>query len=293
MTAVDLTAGRGGHAVQMAKQVGPTGSIALFDLDRTNLDYAAKRVERVAGLKPLAFPGSFASIGRSLAGAEVCGDGFLADLGFASNQVADAERGFSFKADGPIDMRMDTDSPLKAEDLLASLSLDELAKLIREYGEDPMANRIASKIVAARAVTPIQSTAYLAQLVCEAYGPHRTREARVHPATRTFQALRIAVNDELGALKAMLDEFERAAIGLGRDRVGWLAPGARLVVISFHSLEDRLVKKRFAAWGQAGLLKDRAAPMTGPTDAESAANPRARSAKLRWVAFRPLEAARS
>ena len=182
--------------------------------------------------------------------------------------------------DGPLDMRLDSSTPLKAEDLLATLSEPDLADLIRRFGEDPSAKRIARKIVAQRAEEPIQTTAQLARLVREAYGP-RAREARVHPATRTFQALRIAVNDELGALDALLDEVERTAKQLAKGSPGWLSLGARVVVIGFHSLEDRAVKQAFARMADQGMLQDRSRKPLKPTRTEIRSNPRARSAKLR------------
>ena len=280
-TIADATAGRGGHAVTIARAIGPSGTLILFDLDPGNLAYAQERVHQaVPGIEIVAIARSFASIRRELRQKELQIDGLLADLGFASNQIEEPDRGFSFNREGPLDMRLDPESPLKASDLLLSLSEPELADVIRRYGEDPAAKRIARKIVAERTEKPIESTAHLARLVREAYGS-RAREARVHPATRTFQALRIAVNDEIGALDALLGEIERTALALMNGSPGWLAPGARIAIIGFHSLEDRLVKQRFARMAQEGALTDRARKPLTPTHAEICSNPRARSAKLR------------
>ena len=279
-TIIDATAGRGGHAVELARRIAPNGTLILLDLDPGNLTYASDRVRDETGLDPISIQGSFASVGRELRARTLQADGLIADLGFASNQLEEAERGLSFGREGPLDMRLDPGSPLKASDLLASLSEDELTDLIRRFGEDPAARRIARKIVANRAEKPILNTAHLARLVCEAYGS-RTREARLHPATRTFQALRIAVNDELGALEALLEEIERTARHLATGSTGWLRPGARLAIIGFHSLEDRLVKQAFARMDDKGWLKDRARKPLTPTQAEVRSNSRARSAKLR------------
>ncbi|MDG2032113.1 MAG: 16S rRNA (cytosine(1402)-N(4))-methyltransferase RsmH [Phycisphaerales bacterium] len=279
-TIVDATAGRGGHAADIGRRIAPGGRLILFDLDAANLAYATDRVRAESGLEPIGIEGSFASVGRELKSRDIVADGLLADLGFSSNQLEQAERGFSFMRDGPLDMRLDSSTPLKAEDLLATLSEPDLADLIRRFGEDPSAKRIARKIVAQRAEEPIQTTAQLARLVREAYGP-RAREARVHPATRTFQALRIAVNDELGALDALLDEVERTAKQLAKGSPGWLSLGARVVVIGFHSLEDRAVKQAFARMADQGMLQDRSRKPLKPTRTEIRSNPRARSAKLR------------
>ena len=281
-TVVDCTAGRGGHASAVAKAIQPEGRIVLFDLDEANLEHASSRVRAEHPLETVAINRSFASVGRELTHRGLQADGLLADLGFASNQMDDSSRGLSLKGDGPLDMRLDRKIPVSAADLVARLDERELRDLIRRYGEDPAAGRIARKIVEGRAKEPIERTAHLAQLVREAYGS-RARESRVHPATRTFQALRIAVNDELGALEALLAEIEVAARLVSNGSTGWLAPGARLVLISFHSLEDRMIKQRFARMDQDGLLESRSRKPLTPSDAEVRANARARSAKLRWA----------
>jgi 16S rRNA (cytosine1402-N4)-methyltransferase len=279
---VDLTAGRGGHAASVAAALGATGLPVLFDLDRANLDYATARVAAAGGRTPVAVHGSFASVGRELESRGLRVDMVLADLGFASTQVDDAARGLSFMRDGPLDMRLDPSSGMTAAELLASASERDLADLITRYGEEPLARRIAANIVASRAIAPIKTTAQLADLVRESYGS-RAHASRMHPATKTFQALRIAVNDEMGALDALLDSIQRAAQRTHDGRPSWLAPGARIAIIGFHSLEDRLVKQAFANLRKSGLASEILSGAVVANETESAANPRARSAKLRAV----------
>ena len=281
-TMVDCTAGRGGHACALGRGLRPGGRVVLFDLDEANLDHASNRLQEEQGIEVVAIGRSFAAVGRELTHRGLQAQGLLADLGFASNQMDDSSRGLSLKGDGPLDMRLDRRISMSAADLVARLDEPALRELIRRFGEDPAAARIARKIVEVRAKEPITQTAHLAQLVREAYGS-RARESRVHPATRTFQALRIAVNDELGALEALLAEIEVAARLARSGSPGWLAPGARLVLISFHSLEDRMIKQRFARMVETGLLEDRSRKPVKPSDEEVRANPRARSAKLRWA----------
>lgn len=279
---VDLTAGRGGHALAVAESIGPDGSPVLFDLDRGNLDYARARVAK-AGTRPaIAVHGSFVSVGRELEARGLSANMVLADLGFASTQVDDAERGLSFMRDGPLDMRLDSSAGMTAAELLATAGERDLADLISRFGEEPLARRIAAKIVASRAVAPIKTTAQLAELVRESYGS-RAHASRMHPATKTFQALRIAVNDEMGALDALLDSIQRAAERTHDGRPSWLAPGARIAIIGFHSLEDRLVKQAFADLRKSGLASEILSGAVVATDNEAAVNPRARSAKLRAV----------
>ncbi len=279
---VDLTAGRGGHATAVARLLGPTGSVVLFDLDRGNLRYAARRVEREAGIVPITVQGSFASVGRELAARGIVADIALADLGFASNQVDDPLRGLSFMRDGPLDMRLDASAGMTAADFVNTASERELCEIISRYGEEPLARNIATKIAAARSNAPILTTAQLAELVREAYGS-RARTSRMHPATKTFMALRIAVNDELGALNALLESISTAARRLHEGQPSWLRRGARVAVIGFHSLEDRLVKQSFAHIRKSELGIEITDGLVISSESESAENPRARSAKLRAV----------
>jgi 16S rRNA (cytosine1402-N4)-methyltransferase len=196
-------------------------------------------------------------------------DLLLADLGFASTQMADPSRGFSFSREGPLDMRLDPDLPQSAADLVNGLPKRELADLIYRLGQERLSRRVAEKIVAARADAPIQTTAELARLVRSAYGP-RGRSQRIDPATRTFMALRIAVNRELEALEKLL-----------ADLPALMRPQGVAAIISFHSLEDRPVKLAFREYAQAGravLLTKK--PRTA-SEMEVRENPRSRSAKLR------------
>ncbi|MFG0251333.1 MAG: 16S rRNA (cytosine(1402)-N(4))-methyltransferase RsmH, partial [Phycisphaerales bacterium JB038] len=280
-TYVDLTAGLGGHAAALAPALGATGTVVLFDLDPGNLERAVAAVRAAnphCGVE--AHHASFAAAPRLLRETGRAADLMLADLGFSSNQMGSAERGLSFQQDGPLDMRLDPTGPTTAADLVNELSQGELADLIRRFGEERYAGRIARILVEERKRRPIQTTARLAELVRRAYGKHAGRQ-RIDPATRTFQALRIAVNDELGHLTALLDELARSVSREGTAR--WLRPGARIALIAFHSLEDRLGKRAFAelaARQVAELLTRR--PVSAEAS-EVAGNPRARSAKLRAV----------
>lgn len=277
---VDATAGRGGHASAIAAQLEKTGTLVLCDMDQANLAYSSERVGRATAAKIIPLNCSFAAIPRTLAEKGLLANALLADLGFASNQMEDPERGFSMMQDGPIDMRLDPTAPITAAHLLAAASEEELARIIREYGEDPAARTIARFLVRKRAESPIQSTAELARLVREAYGP-RARSSRLHPATRTFQALRIAVNDELGALDGLLSQVNHGAQAAVEGRQSWLTLGSRVAFITFHSLEDRRVKQSFAEMERRNhALRSVRKPITA-SDSEIAANPRARSAKLR------------
>jgi 16S rRNA (cytosine1402-N4)-methyltransferase len=279
---VDLTAGRGGHAVVVGRAMARTGAIVLFDLDRANLAFASERVARETGIVPVSIHGSFVSAGRELEARGLAADLVLADLGFASTQVDDPERGLSFMRDGPLDMRLDPEAGMTAAEFVASASERELAEVIERFGEEPLARRIASKIAAARGDAPIKTTAQLANLVREAYGS-RAHASRMHPATKTFQALRIAVNDEMGALDALLDSIHRAAQRTRDGRPSWLAPRARIAIIGFHSLEDRMVKRAFADMRRSGLVSELTSGALVSSESECEANPRARSAKLRAV----------
>ena len=290
---IDATVGLGGHSYEIAKRLGAPGHLIGLDKDPAALEKAGFRL-RASGFGQesdsstvLSSPGgdemlarndtefldwprvelrqaSFASL------AEVRGlraDGLLADIGVSSLQLDDAARGFSFQADGPLDMRMDPQSERTAEQVVNHLDERQLADVIYEFGEERRSRRIARAIVRSR---PIRSTAHLAEVVSAAARPMNQAERRIHPATKTFQALRIFVNRELDDLKALLEAAPRI-----------LKPGGRMVVISFHSLEDRIVKDAFregARQGYFSLLTKK--PVTA-TEEESSRNPRARSAKLR------------
>jgi 16S rRNA (cytosine1402-N4)-methyltransferase len=278
----DCTAGLGGHSAAMAARVGPTGLVIGFDLDAANLARASEAARSAGG--PFAgVHDNFVLAPQHLQKRGMQADIVLADLGFSSNQMDDPQRGFSFGADGPLDMRLDssgTHASVTAADFIAASSERELADLIYEYGEEPLARKIARKLVQNRQEEPIRSTAQLARLVTEAYG-QRARSSRMHPATRTFMALRIAVNDELGALRGLLDNVTRGAEEVSSG--GWLKRGTRVAIISFHSLEDRLVKQCFAELAKRGLAERITRKPVTASEEEIRENPRARSAKLRVV----------
>lgn len=290
-TYLDCTAGLGGHAAMVAPLIGPTGTIVLNDLDAANLAKAKERIESVAGGPRAVGPrvvtihANFAEAPRRMVEMGLRADMVLADLGFASTQVDDAARGFSFMRDGPLDMRLDP-SPGKptAADLVNSLSERELADVLYEFGEERASRGVSAKIVAARKTQPITTTSQLAELVRSVVrGPAHG----IDPATRTFQALRIAVNDEMGSLRALLDSVSRAASRLKASAPGttplWLGQGSRVALISFHSLEDRPVKQAFADLMERGLARAIGKKPTEAGDDERANNPRSRSAKLRAI----------
>lgn len=277
-TYVDATAGLGGHAAGVAPHLGSTGMVVLNDLDASNLARAEERVREAADVRVVAIHGSFAGLLPALEREGIVADMLLADLGFASVHVDDPERGFSFRSDAPLDMRYDTTQGVTAAELVAGLSERELADLIYEFGEDRWARRIARKLVEGREAEPITTTGRLARLVRSACGSARGRDG-IDGATRTFQALRIAVNDEIGSLMALLASIERAA---ARED-GPLETGARIAVISFHSLEDRPTKQAFQRLAEAGRAERLTRRPHRASDEEVSENPRARSAKLRAI----------
>jgi len=280
-TYVDATVGGGGHARFVAERVGTRGLLLGVDRDPEALAAAGDLAVRFPGRVRL-IQGDFERLPEILA-REGCTavQGILLDLGVSSRQLDRAERGFSFLRDGPLDMRMDPAAESSAADLVNRLAEEELARLFRELGEEPRAARVARAVVAASARFPIRRTGELARIVEEALG----RRGHKHPATRIFQALRIAVNRELESLDLLL----RAVPAL-------LAPGGRIVVISYHSLEDRRVKRAFRDWephcrcsphsprctcGRPGWARVLTRKAVKPGREEIGANPRARSARLR------------
>jgi 16S rRNA (cytosine1402-N4)-methyltransferase len=267
---LDLTAGAGGHAIEIASRVGPGGLVLGTDFDADILDEARRRAAEAGLANVRLFHGNYADAREFLAesGVERV-DGILLDLGVSSLQLNQPERGFSFSQDGPLDMRMDPSSPVPtAEEVVNRASEQELARIIWEYGEERCSRRIARRIVEERRKRRITRTLELAEIVRRACGG-RGRQ-RIHPATRTFQALRIAVNDELENLKSTL----AAAPDILED-------GGRIAVISFHSLEDRIVKEDFRARAGEGIYEILTRKPLRPSEAEVVANPRSRSAKLR------------
>lgn len=281
---VDCTAGLGGHACMIASRIGPEGTIVLNDMDASNLERAKPNVR--SALRPddpgsaevHTVRGNFSELPRMLGELGLVAHTILADLGFASTQVDDPQRGLSFRFSGPLDMRLDPSMPITAEELVNTLPERELAEIIFRFGEEKQSRRIASKLVAAREVEPITTTDRLAEIVRSAIPASR---GGINPATKTFQALRIAVNDELGSLESLLRSI---GIALKRNHGGqpsWIAPGARVGIISFHSLEDRPVKRAMGEWAAAGWAEPITRKPIEAGDAEVGVNPRARSAKLR------------
>jgi 16S rRNA (cytosine1402-N4)-methyltransferase len=278
---VDCTVGCAGHSVELLRRVGPHGRLVGLDLDADNLARAHERLAAL-GLPFSLHHGNFAGLQGVLAAEGVAAvDGVLADLGMSSMQVDDPQRGFSYARDGPLDMRMDRSRGRTAAQLLASLSRAELVQALRELGDEPEAERVADVIIAARRDRPLERTGDLARLLLEAGQPTGTKGWRLHPspgrwnlhpAARTFQALRILVNRELANLEHLLRVLPQV-----------LKPGGVAAVISFHSGEDRQVKAAFRAGLRQGVYSEAADEPVRADGQERVANPRSRSAKLRWA----------
>ncbi len=281
--AVDCTLGLAGHAVPLLRAVGPAGRLIGLDWDAANLPRARELLAE-AGSTFALYPINFAALPAVLAQEGIEGaDLLIADLGMSSMQVDDPERGFSYLREGPLDMRMDRSRGRTAAQLLADISEEDLARALAEFGDEPAAAEIARALVSARDRQPLSSTSELARVVAAAVGEPAGRGAgwrlhprpgiwRLHPAARTFQALRILVNRELSNLDELLRVVPQS-----------LRPGGRAVLISFHSGEDRLVKAAFRAGVQAGLYDSVSPEPIRAGDEEKSSNPRSRSAKLRWA----------
>jgi 16S rRNA (cytosine1402-N4)-methyltransferase len=275
-TYIDATVGLGGHAEGILGRIGEKGFLLGIDRDREALALAAERlgctgwnedyplvrkkrcVVRRAGFAELASVARETGIGSA--------DGVLFDFGVSMLQLRDPSRGFSFTSDAPLDMRMDDSGELTAREIVNTWSEEDLERILRDFGEEPRARRVSRAITRGRERAPITSCRELADMVGKALG----RRGRTHPATRTFQALRLAVNDELGQIDGGL----RAALGI-------LAPGGRLVAISYHSLEDRAVKHFMKEHKQTGSMNILTKKPVTPGREEVTSNPSARSAKLR------------
>ena len=264
MRVVDGTLGGGGHTRLFAEAVGPTGLVVAIDRDPAAIDRGAREL---AGLPVRFAQANFCDLPEVLDALAIDRvDRVLLDVGLSSDQLADASRGFSFDADGPLDLRFDPTEGEPAWRIVARMRPESLADILFEFGEERYSRRIARRIAAVREKQPIRSSRDLARVVAAAV-PRQHPPPRIHPATRTFQALRIAVNQELKSLRIALERIP-----------GRLAPGGRLAVISFHSLEDRLVKEAFRCrqvWESLTRSPLEATPE------EVARNPRSRSAKLR------------
>jgi 16S rRNA (cytosine1402-N4)-methyltransferase len=269
---VDGTVGSGGHARAILERSSPTGRLIGLDWDEQAIARAQENLA-VFGKRVELQKGNFKDLKTILESFSLVGvDGILLDLGVSTEQLEDRERGFSFRWEAPLDMRMSRDTKITARDLLQELSIPEMSGIFRQYGEERWANRIARAIARRRQIKPLRTTRELVELIEKSVPGRR---GRIHPATRIFQALRVAVNDELGNLRAFL--------GQSTDL---LLPGGRLCIISFHSLEDRIVKEHFrqGAKGQNGQsphLRILMPKPVVPSPGEVLANPKARSAKLR------------
>ena len=272
-TYIDATLGLGGHSWEIAKRLGAPGRLIGFDKDPAALEQARERLTTPPPELAADWPqielvhASFAEVAQHVAPASA--DGLLADLGVSSMQLENAGRGFSFQADGPLDMRMNTQSGQTAEQVVNRFDERELADAIYEFGEERRSRRIARAIVRAR---PIRTTAHLAEVVSAAARPMNQAERRIHPATRTFQALRILVNRELDDLRELLSSNAAPQV---------LKKGGRLVVISFHSLEDRIVKDALRESSHNGVFRLLTKKPATADEEEIDRNPRARSAKMR------------
>jgi 16S rRNA (cytosine1402-N4)-methyltransferase len=268
-TIVDCTLGRAGHASEVAKRLGPTGRLIGLDVDPRNLEYAKSRLAN-APCEVRLFHANFAELGDVLTELGLKGvNGILADLGISTNQLFEEHYGMSFSAPMPLDMRIDPRLRQSAADLVNSMAEEDLANVLYELAQERYSRRIARKIGAERRVSPITTTDRLADLVRSAVG--HTNE-KIDAATRTFLALRMAVNQELENLQVLL-----------REGPGHLNGGGRLAVISFQSMEDRLVKQAFRSAEQTGAVRILTKKPVSPTEEETARNPRSRSAKLRVI----------
>jgi len=266
---VDATLGFGGHSLAIAKRLGGSGRLICFDRDEQAMELARARLAGLGSdlggeMPTVEFVGRpFSEIAEVISPGTL--DGLLADFGVSSMQLDEAHRGFSFRSDGPLDMRMDTRKGLTAEQVVNQADEEDLANLIYEFGEERRSRRIARAIVRAR---PLSTTAELARVISAVAPP--IKGEHLHPATKTFQALRIRVNDELGEIQTLL-----------KSAGSLLKPGGRVVMISFHSLEDRLVKDSFRESARLGELEMLTKKPVTAKEQEALRNPRSRSAKLR------------
>jgi len=266
---VDCTAGTGGHALGIAAAIGPSGYYIGIDRDADSLHVAQNNVREFADHCCLVHD-DFRNIDTILDTLHIrFVDGIIFDLGISSYQLDSPERGFSIKYDGPLDMRMDKNSYISAYDLINSLSEREISAILKNFGQERWHHRIANRLVHSRVAHPITSTSELSQAVIKAI-PNRYQHQKIHPATRTFQAFRIAVNRELEALEIALDKSAQ-----------YLKKGARICVISFHSLEDKIVKEKFRHFAKEGVFALITKKPARTSDDEMERNPRSRSARLR------------
>jgi 16S rRNA (cytosine1402-N4)-methyltransferase len=267
---VDCTLGRAGHASAIAQKIGPGGTLIGLDADPRNLAFAQQRLA-AAPCQVRLFHANFAELEEVLHTAAIPKvNGILADLGISTNQLFDEQYGLSFSQEMPLDMRLDPRLDENAADFLQKSREEDIANVLYELAQERYSRRIARKIVDARRISPITTTGRLAELVRSAIPTRGGAPQRIDPATRTFMALRMKVNRELENLEALLTQAPK-----------FLQAGGRIAVISFHSMEDRIVKQAFRSAEQTGLLKNITKKPLTPTDSEEARNPRSRSAKLR------------
>ena len=268
--AVDATLGLAGHAVRMADAVAPEGTLIGFDWDASMLETASVKLRENPGIRFVPVHADYRALRTTLEGLGLLADGILMDLGLNSAQIEDPSRGIAFREDGPLDMRMDRSGGEPASALLNRLSPDEIERILWEFGDERWARAIAKVIVARRRERPLRTTADLVDAVTSAV-PAGARDRRIHPATRTFQAVRIAVNRELDGLDEAVTDAAMA-----------LAPGGTLAVLSYHSGEDRQVKRAFRVLA-GDVFEEPLRKPREPTAEEIARNPRSRSAKLRLL----------
>ncbi len=268
---VDATVGGGGHSLEILKMITPGGRLIGIDADYEALKIAKDRLKDFNGSFIL-INDNFRNIDRILSKENIKGvDAILLDLGISSYQMEGAARGFSIKHDSRLDMRMDQKAKITAYDIINRYSEKDLSEIIEKYGEERFHYRIARRISQARQKKPIETTQELAGIIRRTVG-YRYGNSRIDPATRTFQAIRIEVNDELGSLEEGL-----------KSAVFWLKTGGRIAVISFHSLEDRIAKNLFKGYSKLGILRIITKKPLTPSRDEIFNNPRARSAKMRAV----------
>lgn len=266
---VDGTLGLGGHAKEILSKIGIEGKLIGIDRDQEALKIAQERLKEFSDCCYFVHD-NFRNIDKILNELKIEEvNGVVLDLGISSLQIDHQQRGFSFRFDAPLDMRMNKEDEQSAFDIVNTYSETEISALLKDYGEERWHRRIAKAIVEQRDKNPIDSTVQLTEIILKAIPKKRTRE-KIHPATRTFQALRIEVNDELGSISEILDKY-----------LSYLKVGGRIAVISFHSLEDRIVKHKFKAAAQEKKLKLIVKKPLRPTEEEIQYNPRARSARLR------------
>lgn len=266
---VDGTLGLAGHSVLMAEHIGDQGTLIGIDRDKSSIEVAKDRLHRFHGRLELVHD-DYRHLDQVLTKMNILEvDAMLFDLGISSYQLDNPQRGFSFRQDGPLDMRMDQDSFISAADLVNSLSERELSNILKNFGEERLSHRIAHQLVNDRNKTPFESTHTLRESILKAV-PASYQRQRIDPATRTFQAIRIAVNRELESLDCLL-----------KKAIPFLKIGGRICVISFHSLEDRIVKMKFRELDQQKKIKILTKKPLVPTEQESYSNSRSRSARLR------------